>query len=319
MFDNTFNTDIIIEPNAKIALQNVAIVKNVAKVEITTDNNTLDYKLNQTGAPPQTVKLELGEYSKDNYLALFTDMTDKLNKSLSSTTDSSNVGQEWRVSLDDGRANIQQKLSPRLYFKDWNNGVTQNIDTTNATLIAGTGHAGQANGSQFLYNTVPITKGCGSVSTKPSFLGGYIGAGFIFGLVEKQPVGVTSIPETAYVHGIKVGKTTTIVTPSDPANYIPIHNGVAQTASAVGVNGQDVHLHISGGQVEYTVYSTITNPHQANRIIFNVALDQSKTYYPAITFSDTARVLKASTFYNQDMYAATAGPPSVNSGAHTFP
>ena len=105
VFDNTFNTDIIIEPNAKIALQNVAIVKNVAKVVITQDNNTLTYKLNETTAPTQTVKLELGEYSKDNYLTLFTDMTDKLNKSLNSTIPS-NVGQEWRVSLDDGRASI---------------------------------------------------------------------------------------------------------------------------------------------------------------------------------------------------------------------
>lgn len=117
VFDNSFNTDIIIEPNAKIALQNVAIVKNVVKVAITSQNNTLTYKLNQTNAPEQTVKLELGNYSKDNYTTLFTDMTNKLNKSLNSTTHSSNVGQEWRVSLDDGKASIQQKLSPRLNFK----------------------------------------------------------------------------------------------------------------------------------------------------------------------------------------------------------
>lgn len=77
-----FNTDIIIEPNAKIAFQNVAVVKNVAKVENTTDNHTLTYPMNQTTAPTQTVQLELGEYSKNNYLSLFTDMTDKLNKSL---------------------------------------------------------------------------------------------------------------------------------------------------------------------------------------------------------------------------------------------
>lgn len=168
VFDNSFNTDIIIEPNAKIALQNVAIVKNVVKVAITSENNTVSYKLNQSGAPEQTVKLELDNYSKDNYTTLFTDMTNKLNKSLNSTTHPSNVGQEWRVSLDDGKASIQQKLSPRLNFNDWNNGVTQNIDTASAvTLIQGTNDTNSASGSQFLYNTVPITKGCGSVSTKP--------------------------------------------------------------------------------------------------------------------------------------------------------
>lgn len=241
VFDNSFNTDIIIEPNAKIALQNVAIVKNVVKVAITSENNTVSYKLNQSGAPEQTVKLELDNYSKDNYTTLFTDMTNKLNKSLNSTTHPSNVGQEWRVSLDDGKASIQQKLSPRLNFNDWNNGVTQNIDTASAvTLIQGTNDTNSASGSQFLYNTVPITKGCGSVSTKPKFLVGYNGAGFIIGLVEKQPIGVTAIPETAYVHGIKVGNIT--------SNYVPIHNGASVTPSApFGVNGLDVHLHISGG------------------------------------------------------------------------
>lgn len=308
VFDNSFNTDIIIEPNAKIALQNVAIIKDPVKVAITAQNNTLTYKLNQSGAPDQTVKLELGDYSKDNYTTLFTDMTNKLNKSLNSTTHPSNVGQEWRVSLDDGKASIQQKLSPRLSFNDWNNGVTQNIDTASAvTLIKGTNDTNSASGSQFLYNTVPITKGCGSVSTKPSFLSGYNGAGFIIGLVEKQPVGVTAIPETAYVHGIKVGKATT-------TSYIPIHNGSQETPNInYPVNGNDVHLHISGGEVEYTIYAGITDP-AANHIIYKVALDQSKSYYPAITFFDNARVIKASTFYNQDMYAATAGPSSVNSG-----
>lgn len=307
VFDNSFNTDIIIEPNAKIALQNVAIIKDAVKVAITAQNNTLTYKLNQSGAPDQTVKLELGDYSKDNYTTLFTDMTNKFNKSLNSTTHPSNVGQEWRVSLDDGKASIQQKLSPRLLFNNWNNGVTQNIDTASAvTLIKGTGAADQATGNQFLYNTVPITKGCGSVSTKPSFLSGYNGAGFIIGLVEKQPVGVTAIPETAYVHGIKVGNIT--------SNYVPIHNGSQETPNInYPVNGNDVHLHISGGEVEYTIYSSVTDP-AANHIIYKVALDQSKSYYPAITFFDNARVLKASTFYNQDMYAATAGPPSANSG-----
>ena len=44
VFDNSFNTDIISEPNAKIALQNVAIVKNVVKVAITSQNNTVSYK-----------------------------------------------------------------------------------------------------------------------------------------------------------------------------------------------------------------------------------------------------------------------------------
>jgi hypothetical protein len=254
--------------------------------------------------------LEVGEYSKDNYASLFTDMTNKLNKSLNSTNPS-NVGQEWLVSLDDGRVSIQQKLSPRLNYASWQNSIVQDIVTTN-TIIHGASANNAAQGSQFLYNTIPMTKGCGSVSTKPSFLNNYNGDGFIIGLVEKQPVGVTAIPETAYVHGIKVGKATS-------TNYIPIHNGVeqAQTGSTTfAVNGLDVHLHISGGEVQYTIYSSLTAP-PANHIIYKVALDQSKTYHPAITFFDNARVLKASTFYNQDMYAIKTGPPNVNSGANS--
>ena len=73
VFDNSFNTDIIVEPNAKIALQNVAIVKDPARVNITLVNNTIKYKLG-TNAPEQDVKITVGTYTQNNYQTLFSDL-----------------------------------------------------------------------------------------------------------------------------------------------------------------------------------------------------------------------------------------------------
>lgn len=92
VFDNSFNTDIIIEPNAKIALQNVAIVKNPARVNLTLVNNKISYKLGLT-APNQDVKLTVGTYTQNNYETLFSDMTTKLNQSLRSSRQ--RPGRSW--------------------------------------------------------------------------------------------------------------------------------------------------------------------------------------------------------------------------------
>ena len=298
VFDNSFNTDIIIEPNAKIALQNVAIVKNPARVNLTLVNNKISYKLGLT-APNQDVKLTVGTYTQNNYETLFSDMTTKLNQSLTSSN-TSNVGQQWLVSLDNGRASIQQKLSNKLNYIDWQDTIAVKV-TAGATgagagaTVQGDSNVGASNFTQFFYNPHSVLKGCGTFSARIVTSGT---DGFMIGLVEKQESTIQSIPEAQFVHAIRASPT---------QNYIPFNNGSnqTQTASLQFASSDYVYLHISNGAVEYTI-----NNASGTTKIYSAPLDQTKTYYPAMVFFGNTKV--RSIFYNPDPYESSQTTPSVS-------
>lgn len=298
VFDNSFNTDIIIEPNAKIALQNVAIVKNPARVNLTLVNNKISYKLGLT-APNQDVKLTVGTYTQNNYETLFSDMTTKLNQSLTSSN-TSNVGQQWLVSLDNGRASIQQKLSNKLNYIDWQDTIAVKV-TAGATgagagaTVQGDSNVGASNFTQFFYNPHSVLKGCGTFSARIVTSGT---DGFMIGLVEKQESTIQSIPEAQFVHAIRASPT---------QNYIPFNNGSnqTQTASLQFASSDYVYLHISNGAVEYTI-----NNASGTTKIYSAPLDQTKTYYPATVFFGNTKV--RSIFYNPDPYESSQTTPSVS-------
>ena len=296
VFDNSFNTDIIVEPNAKIALQNVAIVKDPARVNITLVNNTIKYKLG-TNAPEQDVKITVGTYTQNNYQTLFSDMTTKLNQSLTSTN-TSNVGQQWLVSLDNGRASIQQKLSSRSNYIDWQDTIAFNVTVAGAgssATVQGDASMGGSNFSQFLYSPRPILKGCGTFSARIVSTSG--SDGFMIGLVEKQDSTIQAIPEAQFVHAIQAAPT---------QNYIPYNNGSTQSplATAPVASSDYVYLHISNGAVEYTI-----NNSNGTTKIYSASLDQTKVYYPAMIFFDEIKV--SSIFYNPDPYALQQTTSSV--------
>ena len=299
IFDNSFNTDIIIEPNAKIALQNVAIVKNPARVNLTLANNKITYKLGST-APKQDVKITVGTYTQNNYQTLFSDMTTKLNQSLTSTNPS-NVGQQWLVSLDNGRASIQQKLSSKLNFINWTDTIKFKVTITSpsagaAAIVEGKSNVGPSNFTQFVYSPHPILKGCGTFSARIVSASSSTD-GFMIGLVEKQDSAIQSIPEAQFIHAIRA-------TPSQ--NYIPYNDGSNQTATAQVqyANSDYVYVHISNGAVEYTI-----NNASGTTKIYSAILDQTKTYYPAIVFFGDTKV--RSIFYNRDPYESQQTTSSV--------
>ena len=99
-------------------------------MKLTPLNNTIKYKLTQN-ATEQSAIIDAGTYTQNNYETLFTNMTTKLNQSLtSSILNNGNVGQQWLVSLDDGRASIQQRLSKRLNYTDWTGTIVKNVTKT---------------------------------------------------------------------------------------------------------------------------------------------------------------------------------------------
>lgn len=300
VFDNSFNTDIIIEPNAKIALQNIAIVKNPTKIIITPSNSTITYKLNTSGgAIDQTIVLNSETYTQNTYKTLFTDMTTRLNKSLVNTSPS-NVGKQWQVSLLDNVTNIDFRQGKRLAYRNWTNQVERNIANPTSVTISGTSTV--SDGSQFIYNPSPIIKGCGAFSIQASFTqdSEYTGPGIYIGLVEKQDYNVQSILVSNLKHGIHITKKKT--SGNNDAIYSTITDGiVTSTAEVVGTGA---FFTISGGFVEYF------GEKLGSVLLLKLPLDPSTSYYPVVLFPDgaNARILKSNFFYNQDPFLQYQAP-----------
>ena len=300
VFDNSFNTDIIIEPNAKIALQNIAIVKNPTKIIITPSNSTITYKLNTSGgAIEQTIVLNSETYTQNTYKTLFTDMTTRLNKSLVNTS-SSNVGKQWQVSLLDNVTNIDFRQGKRLAYSKWTNQVERNIENPTSITISGTSVV--SDGSQFIYNPSPIIKGCGAFNIQTSFTQDpeYTGPGIYIGLVEKQDYNVQSILVSNLKHGIHITKTKTSA--NNDAIYSTITDGVV--TSTTEVVGTGAFFTISGGFIEYFGERTV------GVSLLKLPLDPSTSYYPVVLFPDgaNARILKSNFFYNQDPFLQYQAP-----------
>ena len=107
IFDATFNEDLIIPKDAKIALQNVSVEAKTDTITIDSQNNTLRYQVSSYGET--LVNLTNGTYTGSNATDLFTDITNRLNANTGFTSLLNNrreLGMEWRCKL-----NNQQKVA----------------------------------------------------------------------------------------------------------------------------------------------------------------------------------------------------------------
>jgi len=82
LFNNNIQSDLIIKPNSKIALQNVSFKKSVEEITVDSTNNKIEYN---NGNANVTVNLTESIYDNTDFKNLITDMNKKLNQSLNST------------------------------------------------------------------------------------------------------------------------------------------------------------------------------------------------------------------------------------------
>ena len=87
-FDNILNTDLIVNPNSKIALSNASFTVQYPTVEINKDNDTISYNITATEpANKKTCILTHGDYigTTSSGLLLLQDMSIKMNSKLTLT------------------------------------------------------------------------------------------------------------------------------------------------------------------------------------------------------------------------------------------
>ena len=104
VFDNTFNSNLIIAPNSKIALQSISIATLTTILDVDSSNHNVFYQVSTNIVKNFT--LTHANYTRINYTDLFTDMRLKFNSNSgfvpapSPQTDRRELGIEWAVGID---------------------------------------------------------------------------------------------------------------------------------------------------------------------------------------------------------------------------
>ena len=119
-FEATYNADIVLKPNSRLALQSVSINSRDLVVNINTDNNEVQYGIDSNYS--RTIQLTPRNYESGDIDQLATDFTDKLNNSCTFATPATEkkiLGVEWLVNTDAlNLINIQYKREKALLYKD---------------------------------------------------------------------------------------------------------------------------------------------------------------------------------------------------------
>ena len=106
-FDCTFNEDIVLKPNSKLALSNLSIKRNSPSVTVDARNNQLEYSI---GGNDEVAELTSGKtYDKTNYQALLSDVTLQMNSQLDGEPKSGSnreLGCQWKAEVRDDKVQI---------------------------------------------------------------------------------------------------------------------------------------------------------------------------------------------------------------------
>ena len=91
IFDNTFDSNILIKPNSQLALKSCTFETQSKVIEIDSSNNEITFQV-ETGVP-NTFQIANGSYDSFSYPSLFEDMMSEGNKKLVKTSQV-NLGME---------------------------------------------------------------------------------------------------------------------------------------------------------------------------------------------------------------------------------
>lgn len=294
-FNNNIQSDLILKPNSKIALQNVSFQKSDDKIVIDASNNKM---VLNNGTFTSTISLDSGTYNDVNILTLLTDIETKLNSSL--LLDTFNLGKHFSADI-----------STQNFVNIVTTTGTEAIPATDSTFLK----TGVSETSTKLFKTSASTEGspdafvggedyffngddgCGVFRVQLEALGA-TGAGFYIGFSTTEPKDVGStLPLSDMTYAIYAENT--------GANYYTITNEIGPVSSsqpienATAGNADNDYIEIGsyGGKIHLTVYND-TNPN-------GIDLDTPAVYsgddlYPYIVFFDQSGVTVGETYYVGD-------------------
>jgi len=272
IFDATFNEDLVIPKDAKIALQNISIEADVNTLTIDAQNNTISYQVSELVGQTQ-VQLDFGTFTGSNYPDLLTDIENKLNKNTgynSALNNRRELGMEWSADTNTkNKVEIESAIGEFGEFPDfWNfdTAEVQRVSTGDGLWSRKDGQPASSNFEASMVYSYFIARGCGYSRGKLYTLENPLGTpenqnGFILGLatslLDHSTLGLSDIKYGLFC-AIDAGGT---------RKYKVIENGVIGSASATtptyvsdGNAGNDfLELTINAGKVNVNVYQGGSN------------------------------------------------------------
>ncbi len=293
LFNNNIQSDLIMKPNSKIALQNVSFEKANDEIVIDSTNNNMTFN-NDTFT--STITLANATYNQVNIKDLKNDIEDKLNASLG--LNEWNLGKEFSVEISsDNFFTISTDTGPDL-IPATDSDFTRTLVSVNPSgEMRKTSGASDGTPDAFVASdTFPAfkgTDGCGVFRVQITALP-TTGAGFYIGLSTTKPsdAGAT-VPITDMTYAIRAQNTGT--------NYKYIDNGGAETISSEAIenvsSGADndyIEIGSYGGKIHLTVY----NSSNADGVDLVTASSYTgDQLYPYIVFFDQTGVDVGESYY----------------------
>lgn len=322
-FNATYNGDIVLQPNSKIAVQSASINTLPTTILIDTTNGRINYQIRED-LGEQELFLTSRNYEAGQLEDLLKDMETKLNESVVFVnTDPSNkvLGLQWKVDLNgDNKVEIKYDIGRyNLFETSWNlaTGVTFASTGGDARYKALGGDATAV--TDFSRNALlpfPIAKGCGFVRARTRRLEN--ADGFIFGVYEDASLDNTSFNN---ISKVKYGFRVTIADGTNKVYHSIIEGvedpNVSATMDSYTQNSNDnevMEIEVNGGNVNLNIYRTNGDLVQVNSIPYN-----QENLLPCLAFFGTRATTQVSfirsttsPFGNQPTFQSVGGDLSTN-------
>ena len=292
LFEATYNTQIILKPYSKIALQSASIDSIIAELLINSTNNEIQYQI--IAGYSKTIQLTHGSYTSSQLDSLLTDITNLLNDSVEYTfgvtTINKPLGLQWLAEEKDKKIQISYKIGrSSSYFQTLTN-WTFNDTSITAPEILGSNVGSTNDFTQNCGFPFPISEGCGFFRARMYRLEYDIDnteQGYIIGVVtDFDKIDTDTLALTDIKYGVRVD-----VDNLDVRTYESIVNGVltgdisyAQDYVVNSNNNEYIDISINGGNVEISSYYKDNENLTAKDIIFTEVYDRSLKLFPTFVF-----------------------------------
>lgn len=304
IFDNNFQSDIIVKPFSKIALANIAFEIIEDTIIIETGNDEIKFMITGSSESDlKTVQLAHGTYTKNNLDTILTSITNGINALLTSST-ASEIGYECLVRKETNnkiRFNFRQGKLKDFPDNWFNYGIDSSISSQGqnqlvyfSDIVPGsTGDTHQINLGKYM------SKGCGIFRCKIHKLidngsGDTNDNGFIMGLSNSNP----QLLPNRIVTGAQATYSIICGRPTD--NYrFRVNNVVTNTAIPINYVGNDssqndvLQIEVSGKEIIFKIFSNRAGAPADGDVLHTIEYNQTETLYPFIIFrggKDDAKV-----------------------------
>lgn len=282
-YNNEFHSDIIIEPNSRIALHSMTAEINTESITISAGvNDNIQFKMIAGDTNFRSLHITPGTYNSSNYTTLFSDITTKMNRLM--LYNDNEIGRQWRAGVNVNKKVVFENvlgeyIRPPISTESNNKVASVKSETVRSTntyisrRLTGQGTVG--NPDSFIYIKAPQCKGSAQLRAKIINITNNNTENLILGYSTTPPdTTTTSIDLSSIKYGIKCNSSTN--------TYSYYINGVLTPSTRVQQTNDIISIDTHQNSIFLNVYkndgAVIENIFQAS------SYNHTDNLFPVIVF-----------------------------------